>query len=128
MRTLLPLLTVAIALAATPVLASEASTTRIEPRAYYGASVTLEEGVRVFRPLPPHKHVIINPGSQTPLSLSFNELEEKRYNYNYHYGEVSGAAPFVGGVGLPFGFDGKNGRHHGKRPGHFGGKGSVGAR
>ena len=32
---------------------AEAVTTRIETRPFYGATVTLEEGVRVFRPLPP---------------------------------------------------------------------------
>ena len=33
-------------------LAEEAYTTRIEPRPFYGATVTIEHGVRVFRPLP----------------------------------------------------------------------------
>jgi hypothetical protein len=36
-------------------------TTRIEPRPFYGATVTIEAGVRVFRPLPPHDRVIIDP-------------------------------------------------------------------
>jgi hypothetical protein len=53
--------------------AQQASTTRIEPRPVYGAIITIEEGVRVFRPLPPERHVIINPGGSTPLNLSFNE-------------------------------------------------------
>ena len=44
------------------------STTRIEPRPFYGATVTIEAGVRVFRPLPPHDRVIINPGNATPLT------------------------------------------------------------
>jgi hypothetical protein len=43
---------------------AEARTVRIEPRPFYGATVTLEEGVRVFRPLPPHERVIINPWQQ----------------------------------------------------------------
>ena len=34
-------------------------TTRIEPRPFYGATVTIEAGVRVFRALPPHDRVII---------------------------------------------------------------------
>jgi hypothetical protein len=58
---------------ALPVLAQEAHTTRIEPRPYYGATVTLEAGVRVFRPLPPVRHVIINPDPRTSLKLGFNE-------------------------------------------------------
>jgi len=52
---------------------AQASTTRIEPRPVYGATVTIEEGVRVFRPLPPERHVIINPGGTTPLTLGLNE-------------------------------------------------------
>lgn len=53
--------------------AQEATTTRIETRAFYGATVTLEAGVRVFRPLPPHSKVIINPGGVTPIHLSHDE-------------------------------------------------------
>ena len=49
---------------------AESYTTRIEPRPFYGAVVTIEEGVRVFRPLPPVRHMIVNPGGQTPLYLS----------------------------------------------------------
>ena len=45
---------------------AEGYTTRIETRPFYGAVVTLEEGVRVFRPLPVERQVIINPGGQTP--------------------------------------------------------------
>jgi hypothetical protein len=59
---------------ALPALANEASTTRIEARSFYGATVTIEEGVRVFRPLPAHKHVVINPENRTPVSLGINEF------------------------------------------------------
>ena len=48
--------------AATMASAEDAYTTRIEPRATYGATITVEEGVRVFRPLPSERHVIVNPG------------------------------------------------------------------
>lgn len=83
--------------ASQPVLAQQAYTTRIEPRPVYGATVTIEEGVRVFRPLPPERHVIINPGSATPLNLGFNETRvyEQRssvsknthvHRYPYAYG------------------------------------------
>ena len=65
-------------------LAQSASTTRIETRPFYGATVTLEEGVRVFRPLPPHGRVIINPGGRTPLNLSYEEHHS--VSKNYHYG------------------------------------------
>jgi hypothetical protein len=50
--------------------AQDAYLTRIETRPFYGATVTIEEGVRVFRPLPPTRQMIINP-SQGPLHLSF---------------------------------------------------------
>lgn len=52
---------------------ADAVTTRIETRPFYGATVTLEEGVRVFRPLPRHDRVIINPSGRTPLSLGIND-------------------------------------------------------
>ena len=47
----------------------EPRTTRIEPRPFYGATVTIEAGVRVFRPLPPHDRIIINPGNATPVGI-----------------------------------------------------------
>lgn len=62
------------ALISLPALAQEAHTTRIETRAHAGAMVTVEAGVRVFRPLPPVRHVIINPEGRTPLSLSLNDV------------------------------------------------------
>lgn len=49
--------------------AADAYTTRIEPRPFYGATVTLEEGVRVFRPLPRHDRVIINPGNEAAVDV-----------------------------------------------------------
>lgn len=77
-----------------PVQAQDGRTTRIEPRPFYGATVTIEEGVRVFRPLPPTKHVIINPDGETPLHLGFNEttVNERSYNYNYHEHQHSGGS------------------------------------
>lgn len=66
-------LTAFAALISLPALAQEAHTTRIEPRAYAGAIVTVEAGVRALRPLPPTRHVIINPEGRTPLSLRLNE-------------------------------------------------------
>lgn len=84
--------------------AGQASTTRIETRPFYGATVTLESGVRVFRPLPPHERVIINPGGRTPLTLSFEE--NRTYNYDRTgsarepiergASEPSSGAPFYG--------------------------------
>ena len=76
--------------AVTAVLAPSAQaqgyTTRIETRPFYGAVVTLEEGVRVFRPLPPTRHVIINPGGRTPIELNFGDArgEGRSYYQPYH--------------------------------------------
>jgi hypothetical protein len=53
-------------------LAEEAHTTRIETRPYYGAVVTIENGVRVWRPVPPTTHMIINPDGLTPLAIGVN--------------------------------------------------------
>ncbi len=44
-------------------------TTRIETRPYYGAVVTIEHGVRVYRPVPPTTHLIVNPDAATPLEI-----------------------------------------------------------
>jgi len=43
----------------------EAYTTRFETRPYYGAVVTIEHGVRVYRPVPPTLHMIIDPREPT---------------------------------------------------------------
>jgi hypothetical protein len=91
--------------------AQEAYTTRIEPRPFYGATVTKEEGVRVFRPLPPHRQIIINPGQRTPLHLSFNETrttaahDDTSYrvddNGQSHATVTDGADSYSGAVGGP---------------------------
>lgn len=79
-----------------------ASTTRVETRPFYGATVTLEEGVRVFRPLPPHNRIIINPGAKASLSLGFEEHVTKNYNYNQSSSSSSsgsgGGSPVYGGA------------------------------
>jgi hypothetical protein len=48
---------------------AEPVTTRVEPRPFYGATVTIEAGVRVFRPLPRHDQVIINPGNAANVDV-----------------------------------------------------------
>jgi hypothetical protein len=76
----------AVAAVAAPAAAADPVTTRIETRPFYGAIVTIESGVRVFRPLPPHDRIIINPGGKTPLSLSYNESRSYSYNQYSGYG------------------------------------------
>ena len=101
---------------AAPAAVAEAVTTRIETRPFYGATVTLEEGVRVFRPLPRHDRVIINPGGQTPLSLGYYKL--RNYSFNQFAGDGHSAGSYgptyYGGFGnvLP------RGRHHGHHGHH----------
>jgi hypothetical protein len=63
----------AVGLATSAAAADISHTTRVEPRPFYGATVTLEEGVRVFRPLPPHDRVIINPGNATPVTITVGD-------------------------------------------------------
>ena len=117
------ILAAAFSLAASLVLSTaaaraEARTVRIEPRPFYGATVTLEEGVRVVRPLPPHDRVIINPGSKTPLSLGIYESNNYNANYNYNYDEGFAAVPDFGGNN--FGFIPGRGFLRGDRAGHKG--------
>lgn len=54
---------------------AESATVRIHNGTPYGAIVTRERGVTVYRALPPTQRVIINPGGKTPLSLTINEME-----------------------------------------------------
>lgn len=93
------------AVIASATASAQSYTTRIETRPFYGAVVTLEEGVRVFRPLPPERQVIINPGGQTPLSLGFNETNvyEHRNVYN-HSSEESSSYRSGGSSGSYYGF------------------------
>lgn len=67
-----PLAGLGLCFAATSGEAQDAATTRIEPRPVYGATVTMERGVRVFRPLPAIRNVIINPGLAAPVYLGFD--------------------------------------------------------
>jgi opacity protein-like surface antigen len=107
----------AAAVLAAPAAAADAVTTRIETRPFYGAIVTLEQGVRVFRPLPRHDRIIINPGGQTPLSLGYAE------SYNYSYNQYSGDGGAPGAYYAPEYYDGfgnvvpRRGRFHHRRSG-----------
>ena len=65
--------------------AQDAYTTRIEPRPVYGATTTIEHGVRVTRPIPPVRQVIINPGSLTPLNLGTHDYNGVPYYTNPNY-------------------------------------------
>lgn len=110
MRSLIVPLLAAVSLLV-PAAASAQSTTRIETRPFYGATVTLEEGVRVFRPLPPHDRVIINPGGKTPLNLTLEEQRSVSHNYNYEQGTASSGDGAHGGTSYEGGGYGHRGGH-----------------
>lgn len=103
----------------------KAYTTRIETRPYYGATVTVESGVRVFRGLPPTRHMIINPHGQTPLNLGIQDTRifEKSTSHNHYYDHSSDAAPYAGAgfVAAP-GFVGGKFRRNGHYPRQGAGK------
>ncbi len=64
---------------ALPAAAQESYTTRIEPNGFYGATETVEHGVRVIRPLPPARQIIVNPGGRTPLSVGVSDMRVNEY-------------------------------------------------
>jgi hypothetical protein len=76
----LPLLTVACSVLTSAVAYAEAVTTRIETRPYYGATVTIEQGVRVWRPLPPHDRIIINPGAKASINFDIKSGQPSIHN------------------------------------------------
>jgi len=55
---------------------AQSGTVRIVHDEPYGAIVTKEAGVLVFRGLPPTRKVIVNPGGKTPLELKQTEVNE----------------------------------------------------
>ena len=119
---------------------AQASTIRIEPRPYYGATVTLEQGVRVWRTLPPTKYVIINPDHKTPLNLGLTDITERSTSHNTYTSDggsfdgspVIGAGGLVGPRGLlpsrPVGSQPNNrGNRHGVHGHRAGGLPPVGS-
>ncbi|WFE90818.1 hypothetical protein K1718_05590 [Roseibium porphyridii] len=65
------------AVSSTAVLA-ESGTVRILHDEPYGAIVTKEAGVLVFRALPPTRKVVVNPGGKTPLELKHTDVRETK--------------------------------------------------
>jgi hypothetical protein len=66
--------------------------------------VTIEEGVRVYRPIPSEQHVIVNPGGTTPLSLGYyysytGPSPDPRFARNYDGGSSGGSAPEADAAG-----------------------------
>lgn len=119
------LFAIAILVASAGAQAGDAKTIRIEPRAFYGATISLESGVRVFRPLPSASHVIINP-NKTPVNINVEDVTKRIESTSHHHYHgtpgVVGGGRVVGGY-LPYAnrFRGKR-RHVGRRHPRFGAK------
>jgi hypothetical protein len=92
-RSLSALSLLALVMVPTTATAGGSSTIRIEPRPYYGAVVTVEQGVRVWRPLPPTRHMIINP-TGAPVSVNITDVRE---TVNHRGLNEGFAAPVQGG-------------------------------
>lgn len=91
-------------MAASPADAGQSSLIRIEPRPYYGAVVTIEQGVRVWRALPATQHMVINP-TGAPVNVNITDIRETVTHRSYgdghsHSGGVY-APPPSGGYYLP---------------------------
>jgi hypothetical protein len=125
-RALLPLLA-AVVLVPVEAGAQTPTTTRIETRPVYGATVTFERGVRVFRPLPPTERVIINPHGKTPLALAYQDYRSVSENHHYNHGN-GGPAIYAPGGGAYYLGDGKHKVRviHGVTRGHGGHRGHGG--
>lgn len=73
LKAILPASVFALAMASQAIAGD---TTRIVHDEPYGAIVTKEAGVLVFRGLPPTRKVIVNPDGKTPLELKQTEVRE----------------------------------------------------
>jgi hypothetical protein len=122
-----PLASLCLLIAIAPI-ANAASLTRIETGPVYGAAtVTVEHGVQVYRPLPPLRHMILNPEGRTPLNLTIEDrnVVVQHYYYGVASEDTGGVASgYVGGYGLgwPRVYRGDRGhRRHvrGSRPGGY---------
>jgi hypothetical protein len=79
--------------AAGAVPATAQVTTRIETRPYYGAIVSVESGVRVWRALPAHDRIIINPEGRTPVSLNIVQAPPQAPTIVHNEANASATAP-----------------------------------
>ena len=103
-----------------------ATMTRIETRPYYGAVVTIEQGVRVWRALPPHDRIIIVPEGSGKVSVNIDAGRTAHAPAPNHFNNTLNINPDFHdrGVGIPLGYGAKrynrhHGPHHGR--GHHGG-------
>lgn len=107
-------------LAASAAAATATSLVRIETQPVNGAAIITEEaGVRVIRPLPTLRYLILNPDGRTPLNLT---IEDRHIVVqHHHYGTVTDETvretQYLGGygVGLPRVHRGDRDRRHVRR-------------
>lgn len=85
---------VAPLLAATSADAGKASLVRIEPRPYYGAVVTIEQGVRVWRALPRTQHMVINP-TGAPVNVNITDIRETITHRSYGEGSSHAGSAYA---------------------------------
>ncbi len=99
---LIALAAMVASVASSSALASELI--RIEPRPYYGAVVSIENGVRVYRALPTQSLMIINPDNKTPVSLNFSRSVEHRAadGLSSNGGGIAGGGGDIGYGGAAF--------------------------
>ena len=98
---------------------------RVEPRPYYGAVVTVEHGVRVYRPLPRQEMMVISPDPRTPVTINYTKsIDNRSYEApssppvdgGLRYGDGGyGYGGFYGGLGYGNGY----GNGYGYNNGHF---------
>ena len=118
-RKLVAIACLAIAATAGTAAANDGGLIRIEPRLFYGATVTIENGVRVWRALPPTRQMIINP-TNAPVNVNIADVREQvtTHNHNYVHGVPAAAGGYAGGhYNAPAYYNGRHsaGRHHGPR-------------
>jgi len=99
--------------------ANDAKTIRIVPRAVYGATVSIEAGVRVFRPMPATSYVIVNP-NRTPLSLTLKDVTKRVHKTVNHYSpRGTETSRYHTSAGFYVPGKAKKRRHRGKRHGGY---------
>lgn len=115
----LALVAVSAVLSVGPALAQQSSTIRLETRNWQGARVSIEQGVRVWRPLPPTRLVVVNPGGRTPVALNVTDIRQQSTNTNYNHNYNYDGAPWVAGGSYGFGGYGRPyyGNQFGRAPG-----------
>ncbi len=74
---------------------AESGTTRIVHDEPYGAIVTKEAGVLVFRGLPPTRKVIVNPDGKTPLDLRMTAARATKVVVSSQDDYIRGRGPKV---------------------------------